>query len=164
MPAGEGYECTVTVDDEDSKVIIFDNWKQVSCTPSSLRPSSRVSLSRCSGGHLPSKPHFTSMALTLMDLMNCKSNSFSFCDGQIICVYSSVKCVFMLCFYLRVQCCGGSPAGEAVLFEALSFGKMEITLVSLICVEYVSVVNQKISVRARICATLHEQPFQLCES
>ncbi|XP_039999971.1 GTP-binding protein REM 2 [Xiphias gladius] len=24
---GEGYECTVTVDDEDSKVIIFDNWK-----------------------------------------------------------------------------------------------------------------------------------------
>nr|XP_020460228.1 GTP-binding protein REM 2-like [Monopterus albus] len=25
---GEGYECTVTVDDEDSKVIIFDNWKQ----------------------------------------------------------------------------------------------------------------------------------------
>lgn len=28
--AGEGYECTVTVDDEDSKVIIFDNWKQVS--------------------------------------------------------------------------------------------------------------------------------------
>ncbi|MEQ2287130.1 hypothetical protein AMECASPLE_009373, partial [Ameca splendens] len=24
----EGYECTVTVDDEDSKVIIFDNWKQ----------------------------------------------------------------------------------------------------------------------------------------
>lgn len=28
--AGEGYEYTVTVDDEDSKVIIFDNWKQVS--------------------------------------------------------------------------------------------------------------------------------------
>lgn len=27
---GEGYECSVTVDDEDSKVIIFDNWKQVS--------------------------------------------------------------------------------------------------------------------------------------
>ncbi|KAG7526689.1 GTP-binding protein REM 2 [Solea senegalensis] len=26
--AGEGYECTVTVDDEDSKVVIFDNWKQ----------------------------------------------------------------------------------------------------------------------------------------
>ncbi|KAM8838815.1 GTP-binding protein REM 2 isoform X2 [Synchiropus splendidus] len=25
---GEGYECSVTVDDEDSKVIIFDNWKQ----------------------------------------------------------------------------------------------------------------------------------------
>ncbi|XP_063317547.1 GTP-binding protein REM 2 isoform X2 [Pelmatolapia mariae] len=25
---GEGYEYTVTVDDEDSKVIIFDNWKQ----------------------------------------------------------------------------------------------------------------------------------------
>lgn len=25
---GEGYECTVTVDDEDSKVIIFDNCKQ----------------------------------------------------------------------------------------------------------------------------------------
>lgn len=30
VSAGEGYECTVTVDDEDSKVIIFDNWKQVS--------------------------------------------------------------------------------------------------------------------------------------
>lgn len=30
VPAGEGYECTVTADDEDSKVIIFDNWKQVS--------------------------------------------------------------------------------------------------------------------------------------
>ena len=28
--AGEGYECAVTIDDEDSKVIIFDNWKQVS--------------------------------------------------------------------------------------------------------------------------------------
>ncbi|XP_056276750.1 GTP-binding protein REM 2 isoform X3 [Pseudoliparis swirei] len=25
---GEGYECSVTVDDEDSKVVIFDNWKQ----------------------------------------------------------------------------------------------------------------------------------------
>ncbi|KAM7401275.1 hypothetical protein PAMA_005455 [Pampus argenteus] len=25
---GEGYECAVTVDDEDSKVIVFDNWKQ----------------------------------------------------------------------------------------------------------------------------------------
>ncbi|XP_055359777.1 GTP-binding protein REM 2 isoform X2 [Betta splendens] len=25
---GEGYQCTVTVDDEDSKVVIFDNWKQ----------------------------------------------------------------------------------------------------------------------------------------
>ncbi|XP_068605349.1 GTP-binding protein REM 2 [Brachionichthys hirsutus] len=25
---GEGYECSVTVDDEDSKVIIYDNWKQ----------------------------------------------------------------------------------------------------------------------------------------
>lgn len=38
--AGEGYECTVTVDDEDSKVIIFDNWKQVSLRlPSPLRPS-----------------------------------------------------------------------------------------------------------------------------
>uniref|UniRef100_A0A3B5B443 RRAD and GEM like GTPase 2 n=1 Tax=Stegastes partitus TaxID=144197 RepID=A0A3B5B443_9TELE len=24
----QGYECTVTVDDEDSKVIIYDNWKQ----------------------------------------------------------------------------------------------------------------------------------------
>lgn len=24
---GEGYECSVTVDDEDSKLIIFDNWK-----------------------------------------------------------------------------------------------------------------------------------------
>ncbi|XP_061588776.1 GTP-binding protein REM 2 [Cololabis saira] len=24
---GEGYECTVTVDDEDSKLIVFDNWK-----------------------------------------------------------------------------------------------------------------------------------------
>lgn len=30
MSAGEGYECTVTVDDEDSKIIVFDNWKQVS--------------------------------------------------------------------------------------------------------------------------------------
>lgn len=30
LSAGEGYECTVTVDDEDSKVIIVDNWKQVS--------------------------------------------------------------------------------------------------------------------------------------
>lgn len=28
QPCGEGYECTVTVDDEDSKVIIVDNWKQ----------------------------------------------------------------------------------------------------------------------------------------
>ncbi|XP_028988363.1 GTP-binding protein REM 2 isoform X1 [Betta splendens] len=26
--SGEGYQCTVTVDDEDSKVVIFDNWKQ----------------------------------------------------------------------------------------------------------------------------------------
>lgn len=34
VPAGEGYECTVTVDDEDSKVIIFDNWKQVGHRPS----------------------------------------------------------------------------------------------------------------------------------
>lgn len=34
VPAGEGYECTVTVDDEDSKVIVFDNWQQVSCRPS----------------------------------------------------------------------------------------------------------------------------------
>ncbi|XP_040026965.1 GTP-binding protein REM 2 isoform X2 [Gasterosteus aculeatus] len=25
---GEGYECSVTIDDEDSKLIIFDNWKQ----------------------------------------------------------------------------------------------------------------------------------------
>ncbi|TNN74471.1 GTP-binding protein REM 2 [Liparis tanakae] len=25
---GEGFECSVTVDDEDSKVVIFDNWKQ----------------------------------------------------------------------------------------------------------------------------------------
>lgn len=25
---GEGFECSVTVDDEDSKLIIFDNWKQ----------------------------------------------------------------------------------------------------------------------------------------
>ncbi|XP_068196972.1 GTP-binding protein REM 2 [Antennarius striatus] len=25
---GEGYECSVTVDDEDSKVVIYDNWKQ----------------------------------------------------------------------------------------------------------------------------------------
>lgn len=30
---GEGYESTVTVDDEDSKVIIYDNWKQVSSCP-----------------------------------------------------------------------------------------------------------------------------------
>ena len=33
VSAGEGYECTVTVDDEDSKIIVFDNWKQVSCCP-----------------------------------------------------------------------------------------------------------------------------------
>lgn len=25
---GEGYECSVTVDDEDSKLIVYDNWKQ----------------------------------------------------------------------------------------------------------------------------------------
>ncbi|KAJ0058956.1 hypothetical protein NL108_003293, partial [Boleophthalmus pectinirostris] len=24
----EGYECSVTVDDEDSKLIVYDNWKQ----------------------------------------------------------------------------------------------------------------------------------------
>lgn len=30
VSAGEGYECTVTVDDEDSKIIVFDNWKQAS--------------------------------------------------------------------------------------------------------------------------------------
>lgn len=30
VSAGEGYECTVTVDDEDSKILVFDNWKQVS--------------------------------------------------------------------------------------------------------------------------------------
>lgn len=30
VSAGEGYECTVTVDDEDSKIVVFDNWKQVS--------------------------------------------------------------------------------------------------------------------------------------
>lgn len=34
--AGEGYECTVTVDDEDSKILVFDNWKQVSEPPALL--------------------------------------------------------------------------------------------------------------------------------
>lgn len=33
VSAGEGYECTVTVDDEDSKILVFDNWKQVSELP-----------------------------------------------------------------------------------------------------------------------------------
>uniref|UniRef100_A0A668AM36 RAS (RAD and GEM)-like GTP binding 2 n=1 Tax=Myripristis murdjan TaxID=586833 RepID=A0A668AM36_9TELE len=32
------YECTVTVDDEDSKIVVYDNWKQVSCRLSTLLP------------------------------------------------------------------------------------------------------------------------------
>lgn len=36
VSAGEGYECAVTVDDEDSKIVVFDNWKQVSELPALL--------------------------------------------------------------------------------------------------------------------------------
>lgn len=68
-----------------------------------------------------------------MYLRNGKSDLFSFCDGQIICVYSSVKSVFILVLFICVCVfrCAWSPAGEdvlTVLFEVLSFGKMEITL------------------------------------
>lgn len=36
LPAGEGYVRTVTVDDEESTIIIYDNWRQVSLQRSSL--------------------------------------------------------------------------------------------------------------------------------
>lgn len=148
VPAGEGYECTVTADDEDSKVIIFDNWKQVSYWPSASLLSHSVLLTSYSSDPLPvflcsgdqAAFYFYGFAILCMYLRNGKSNLFNFCDGQIICVYSSVKSVFilvLLCVLFICVCvlrCAQSPAGEDVLtvlfelFEVLSFGKMEITL------------------------------------
>lgn len=51
VSAGEGYECTVTVDDEDSKIIVFDNWKQVSpasIVAARLRAAAHLLLICCS--------------------------------------------------------------------------------------------------------------------
>lgn len=61
-------------------------------------------------------------------------------------------------------------AVEGVLQEKLYFLKRSHlengnrSLGNLLCVEYVSAVNKNSSARVEICATLHEQPFQLCES
>lgn len=61
--AGEGYEYTVTVDDEDSKVIIFDNWKQVSGWQ--LRPLSVFFFTHLNKFYVPSSslPSFSSHSL-----------------------------------------------------------------------------------------------------
>lgn len=109
-----------------------------------------------------------------MYLRNAKSNLFNFCDGQIICVSSSVKSVFilvLLCVLFICVCvlrCAQSPAGEDVLtvlfelFEVLSFGKTEITLLlTFFFFQFKSAVSEDILARAKIAATLLEQPFEL---
>lgn len=35
----EGYQRRVTVDDEDSSILVFDSWKQVSQKPSQMHKS-----------------------------------------------------------------------------------------------------------------------------
>lgn len=79
-----------------------------------------------------------------------------------------------LCFYVCFLCvcvfrCTSSPAGEDVLtvlfelFEVFSFGKMEITLLKKKKKKFKSAVSKNILARAKIAATLHEQPFELRE-
>ena len=91
---GEGYESSVTVDDEDSKVIIFDNWKQASGRrlPSSARlrlepyPLPRLSLP------LLPKTRFTCLVLTFLSCTwkSVESTLFDSCDWGIICERLSV--------------------------------------------------------------------------
>lgn len=128
VPAGEGFECTVTVDDEDSKVIIFDNWKQVSSWPSApqslclvyrvqFRPTPRLFVLWWPLALLKSHLTFFAFDILCVYLRNGKSNLFNSCDGQVICVHSSVECVFrllLLCvLFICVLCCAGSPARES---------------------------------------------------
>lgn len=82
MLAGEGYECNVTIDDEDSKLIIFDNWKQVSW----WRPASHI-------GHSVLFPSY-----------NCSTQSLSLpCSGDLLLSKpaSASSGLNILCLYLR---------------------------------------------------------------
>lgn len=152
VPAGEGYECTVTVDDEDSKVIIFDNWKQVSCTPSSLSPVSVLLLwwplplrhillpwprHSLHGPHEPKKQFLQLLWFVCIHIV-----------------------LLSACAMLRRESCRRS----CTFWSSLIWKNGNRSLFNLTCVERVSVVNKNILARARICATLHEQSFQFCES
>lgn len=134
----------MTVDDEDSKVVIFDNWKQVSYWLSASRLGHSVLVIWYCSDRLPGWPlalsatfnYFLIFDCLCLHLRNGKSSLSNLCDGQMICVYLSVKSVFVLLLLSVCHCAplyGGNPVGAAVLtvlelFEVLSFGKVEITL------------------------------------
>ena len=44
--AEEGYQRRVTIDDEDSSILVYDNWKQVSHEHTGTRSSASLSLRR----------------------------------------------------------------------------------------------------------------------
>lgn len=118
--AGEGYECTVTVDDEDSKVIIFDNWKQV---------SNWLSASRFSHSVL-----FISFSLDWFLVVSCSSDQFLSKPSLSSSVLWKWKQPFVwflswanyLCEWR--ECVHTGVLTVLVLSEVLSFGKVEITL------------------------------------
>lgn len=83
---------------------------------------------------------------------------------------ATLLCVLFIC--VCVLRCAQSPAGEDVLtvlfelFEVLSFGKMEITLLLtffFFFFQFKSAVSENILASAKIAATLLEQPFELRE-
>lgn len=146
VPAGEGYECTVTVDDEDSKVIIFDNWKQVGHRPSApqslclvylvqFRPTASVFVNWWPLALL--KSHLTFFLFwhssactwemeTAMWSIPVMGNSFVCTEVLNVCSYFCSCVQFYLCaVFPAIQ---GALQGKAVLTEVLSLGEMDLTL------------------------------------
>lgn len=110
-----------------------------------------------------------------MYLRNGKSNLFDFCDGQIICVYSSVKSVFILvllcvffmrlCVPLYFESCRRRCAHCTfwAFWSFLIWKNGNHSFKKKKKKKFKSAVSKNILARAKIAATLHEQPFELRE-